>query len=137
GPGPRHVPLDLRTGRLQQPVVLDTRGARGHTGHAAEAGVDVFGEGTFQFDLTALGEIHEVDAPARGVHFLAPQLIRGAGRQAESTVDAFVEQLARRRVRSVETRFRHECSSWVVRSVVAVSWAETAAGAPVVDAVVV
>ena len=40
----RHVALDLRAHRLQQPVVLHARRARGHARHAAQAAVDVLGE---------------------------------------------------------------------------------------------
>jgi hypothetical protein len=42
--------------------------------------------------LRQLGD--QVDAPARGVHLLTPQGVRGARRQAESTVDTRVGQCA-------------------------------------------
>src|SRR5688572_23185187 len=35
---------------------------------------------------------HEVDAAARGIHFLAEQQIAWAGRKAEAAVDALVDQ---------------------------------------------
>ena len=53
-------------------------------------------------DLTTRRHLHEVDAPARGVHLLAPERVRRARRQAEAAVHAVVEQLLRRRVVVVE-----------------------------------
>ena len=59
-------------------------------------------KGPSRRDLALLGEVHQVDPAARGVHLLAPQLVGGAGRQAEAAVHAVVEQLARRRAVLVE-----------------------------------
>src|SRR3954454_14457253 len=87
--------LDLRPGRLDQPVVLHAGGARGHACHAAEAGVEVLhhrvGHG-----LALEPGLHQVDAAARGVHLLAPQGVRRAGGQAEPAVHAVADQFGRR-----------------------------------------
>jgi hypothetical protein len=53
-----------------------------------------------------LGEalVHEVDAPARGVHFLAEKNVGRAGRQAEAAVNALVYELLVRRAVIIEGR---------------------------------
>ena len=52
-------------------------------------------EGEIELDLALLDELHQVDAPAGRVHLVAPQRVGRARWQAESAVDAGVEQLAR------------------------------------------
>src|SRR6185437_5375100 len=97
----RVIALDLGAGVLDEPVVAYPGRAGRHTGHAAEAGVEVPDHRRAQrLALDAL--LHQVDAPARRVHFLAPQHVRGAGGQAESTVDAVVDQLEPGRVVVIE-----------------------------------
>src|SRR5690606_2240594 len=70
-------------------VVPDPGGAGGHARHAAQAPVEVGERGggrrTVREDL-----VHEHDPAPGRVHLLAPQLVGGAGRQAESAVDARV-----------------------------------------------
>ena len=46
--------------------------------------------------------VHEVDAPARGVHLLPEEDVGRAGRQAEAAVDAVVYEVFVRRVMVVE-----------------------------------
>ena len=73
---------------LDQAVVAHARRARGDACHAAEAAVEVLGDRRVQRDGAVEARVHQVDAPARGVHLLAPEHVGRAGRQAEAAVDA-------------------------------------------------
>ena len=90
--------LGPAAGGLDQPVVADPGGAGGDAGHAAQAAVQVLAAAAAaRGAVEDLGD--QVDAPAGRVHLLAPQLVGGAGRQAEPAVHAVrgqVPQLARR-----------------------------------------
>ena len=58
------------------------------------------------FDLLAMEpakaapipERNQIDAPPRGIGFLPPERVRGAGRQAEAAVDAVCDLIFQRRV---------------------------------------
>ena len=68
------------------------------------------------FDLLAMEpakaapipERNQIDAPPRGIGFLPPERVRGAGRQAEAAVDAVCDLIFQRRVVGVE-HTRHRC----------------------------
>jgi hypothetical protein len=91
--GGRAAALDRDARLLDQPVVLDAGGARGHARHAAQAAVEVLAHGVVQLDPPLLERRHQVDAPARGVHLLVPERVGRATRQAEAAVDAVGDQL--------------------------------------------
>ena len=80
--------LDSRARGLDQTVVAHARRTRGEARHAAEAAVEVLRHGRVQRDRPVETSVHEMDAPARRVHLLAPQHVRGARREAEPAVDA-------------------------------------------------
>src|SRR5690606_24621021 len=95
------VAFDLGAGLGDQGAVLDPGGAGADAGHAAQAGVEVADHGVGQrFAFQAV--LHQVDAAARGVHLLAPQLVGGAGGQAEPAVHAVVDEVQLRGVVGVE-----------------------------------
>ena len=48
------------------------------------------------------GEFHQVDAAARGIHFFVPENVGGTDRQAETAVDAVLDDLFGRRMVRVE-----------------------------------
>jgi hypothetical protein len=96
-------PLDLRTGRLDEPVVLHPGRAGRDAGHAAEAGVEVAHHGVGE-RLAVEARLHEVDPTARAVHLLAPERVGRAGRQAEAAVHAVRGELGGRRPVGVERR---------------------------------
>src|SRR5262249_13921000 len=76
-----------------QTVVLDSRGAGGHAGHATQAAVEVLDERVRQLDRALDEALHQPDPAARRVGLLLPERpVRGARRQAEATVDAVVDQ---------------------------------------------
>jgi hypothetical protein len=84
----------LWAGCLQQRVILNSRGASRHTGHAAETGIDVLNEAR-RIGLTPIApHLHQVDASSRRVGFQTPEEIGRARRQTEAAVDAVVEQIA-------------------------------------------
>src|SRR5262249_4058242 len=58
--------------------------------------VEVIDRGGGQRLLAVSDHPHQVDPAARRVHLLAPRLVGRTRRQAEPTVDAIVEQAARR-----------------------------------------
>jgi hypothetical protein len=109
GGGARHVSFDLRARSFDQLVVLDSGGADRHTGHAAEAGVEVMYGLRREGDLAFVDELHLVDAAARRVHFFAPEGVRGAGGQAEAAVDALVDERRGRRMVGIEGRMLVGC----------------------------
>ena len=100
---PLGVALDLRPCVLQQLVVLDARRTGGHAGHAAQTVVEVLHERARHLLVTLL---HQHDAPARGVHLLAPQHVGRAGGKAEAAVHAVVDQLELRCARVVVAAHR-------------------------------
>src|SRR6185437_12655834 len=63
--------------------------------HAAQAAVEVLGGGGVH-RRPVQDLVHQVDPAPRGVHLLAPQLVRGAGGQAEPAVHAVLRHLAQR-----------------------------------------
>jgi len=87
--------LHLDPGGLDDLVVLHAGRAGGHTGHAAQAGVEVLNH-LVAHRGTVLHLVDEVDPPARGVHLLPPQYVRRAGRQAEAAVHTVAEQVVQR-----------------------------------------
>jgi hypothetical protein len=98
--------LDLRPSRLYELIVLYTRRAGGHAGHAPQAQVEV-PDHRVVHRLFVEALVHEVDAPARGVHLLAEENVRRAGRQTEATVNAVVDETLVWRAMVVEGRERH------------------------------
>ncbi len=94
----RHVALNLRPHRLNQLVVLNARRAGRHAGHAAQALIHVQPEAVIERRLAVRGFLDHVNAPARRVHFLAPEHVSGTCGQAKATVHAVVDVLLLRRV---------------------------------------
>ena len=85
------APLDLCPGRLDEPVVLDTGRAGRHAGHTAKARIEMLHHRR-RHGLAIDAKPHQVDPPAWRVHFLVPQRIRGAGRQAEPAMHAIADE---------------------------------------------
>ena len=97
----RPAALDLPARVLDELVVLHARRARGHARHAAQAVVPRVDLREGHGPVLLVAGAHEHDAPARGVHLLAPQHVRRARRQAEAAVHAVVDQLGLGRVQGV------------------------------------
>ncbi len=98
--GPRVPLLDARAGALDQRSVLHTRRTRRHAGQAAEAVVHVRDERRREIGAAFHARLHQIDAPAWRVHFLAPEQIRGTRGEAEAAVDARVDAGDRGAVRA-------------------------------------
>ena len=90
-PGPRIGRLDIGAGMVDEMHVMHAGGTGGHAGQAREAAVDVldhFRRGR----LPALQHVlHQVDAPARRIEFVAEQEIGRAGGGAEAAMNAGAE----------------------------------------------
>src|SRR6185437_11424679 len=91
-----HMALDLRARRLDQHVVVHAGRACCHARHATQAVVHVLPELPVQRRFSRGGFLNHVNAPARRIHFLAPQNISRADRQAKPAVDALVNVLSLR-----------------------------------------
>ncbi len=79
----------------QQIAVRDARRTGGDASPATETAVEIrldVAGGQFAFEHV----LHQVDAASRRVHFLAQDLIRGAGRQAQSAMHARLDGLRHR-----------------------------------------
>ena len=98
------ISLDLGPRRLDQLVVLNAGRTCGHARHAAETAIEVLDHRRVQPNGALLGQLHQVDSPARRVHLLAPQQVRRAGRQTEAAMDAVGDQLRIWRVMGIEGR---------------------------------
>ncbi len=85
--------LDLRPSRFDELAVVNSRGAGGHTRHAAQAFVEMPDPFRVHGGSAFAGHLHQVNAPARGVHFLSPEHIRRAGGETKSAVHALVDNL--------------------------------------------
>ena len=97
----RPAALDLPARVLDELVVLHARRARGHARHAAQAVVPRVDLREGHRPVLLVAGAHEQDAPARGVHLLAPQDVRRARRQAEAAVHAVVDEARLGRVEGV------------------------------------
>ena len=62
---PRHLVLDALAGELDEPVVLNARGAGGEAGHAAKAAIEVFGDRAVELDRSLECCLHQPDPSAR------------------------------------------------------------------------
>src|SRR2546421_9396346 len=114
--------LDLRARRFDQLVVLHARWARGEARHAAEAMVEMADVGIRHLRVAFGAELHQVDPPARGIHFLPPGEVGRAGGEAEAAVHALVDQRRRRRVLRVEDRDRRHYTPPTNRPGESVPW---------------
>src|SRR5207247_6834922 len=65
--------LDVGPRLLDQPVVLDAGRTRRHTGHAAEAAVEVLDRAGGGSHRAVQESLHEVDPPARRISLLLPE----------------------------------------------------------------
>src|SRR5712692_6703353 len=107
---PRVIALNLRARGFDQFIVLYAGRARGHARHAAQTIVKVRHEGIGHLRLAIAGQFHQVNPPARGIHFFMPQTVRRASRQAEAAMHAFADQFHRGRVVIVEDQ--HSLRYW-------------------------
>src|SRR5918998_6399594 len=104
--GPAFVSaLDLLARGLDELVVLHAGWAGGNAGHAPEAQVPV-AHHLVVHRLLVEALVHQVDAPARGVHLFTEQHVSRARRQAEATMHALVYEGLVRRMVVVECRER-------------------------------
>ena len=116
--GAGDVAFDLGAGVFDELVVLDSRGAGGDAGHAAETVVDVLAEVLAEGSFARRGLVHHVDAAARGVHLFAPQDVGGASGKAKAAVDAGIDDLLLWRVVTVEGGRLRGCGDLDVRHLV-------------------
>jgi hypothetical protein len=103
------IAFDLRARSLNEFAVFDPGGAGGHTGHAAEAGIDMTDKCLVNFRFAFLSHFHQVNAAPRGIGFFTPQDVGGAGGQAEAAVNAFVDEFERGRLMRVESAGFRSC----------------------------
>jgi len=76
--------------RLDDLVVLHSGRARGHARHAAKAPVEVRGRRRRQ-RRPVQELVRQVDPAARGVHLLAPQLVRGTRGKTKTAMDTVID----------------------------------------------
>ena len=79
---------DLGASEFDELAVFDSRGAGGLAGAAIEAAVNVGDECVAEFEAALIDEGHLADASARGIGFIVPEAIGGAGVEAQAAVDA-------------------------------------------------
>ena len=77
---------------LDERRVLHAGRTRRDARHAAQAGVEVAHERRRHRRAPFEAGFHQIDAPARRIHLLAPQHVGRAGRQAEAAVHARVDE---------------------------------------------
>ncbi len=94
--------FDLRSSSFNQFSVIDTGGASRHAGHAAKTRIKVAHPFRVHGRVAFAGKLHQVDASARRVHFLVPEHVSRANRQAEAAMHAILNNLFRRRMMRVE-----------------------------------
>jgi hypothetical protein len=87
------MPLDLRTGLFDKPVVLDAGRTGGDAGHTPEASVEMCCHRIRELAALLESGAHQNDATPRRVHLLAPQHIGRTGRKAEATVHTVLDEL--------------------------------------------
>ena len=71
---------------LDQTVILHTRGAGCDTSHAAETCVDVTDKLVAKLSVVFETLSHQMNPSPWGVHFIVPEYVRRAYRQAEAAV---------------------------------------------------
>ena len=86
----RKIAFNLRTRSFDELAVIHSGRARGHAGHAAEAGVEVADPLGSHLRGAFGGQLHQIDATARRIHFLPPQNVSGTRGQTKTAVDALV-----------------------------------------------
>ncbi len=97
------MPLQLRARGLDQAVIFHSGGTRRDACHTAQALVEVPHVGIVHaVDLTFQAHLHQVNAAARRIHLLVPEQVGGTGGQAETAVNALVDQLVRRWMMRIE-----------------------------------
>ena len=89
--GARMMALDLSASGFDQFSVVDAGRAGGHASHAAEAGIEMADPLRVHGRATFAGEFHEIDAAAGRVHLFVPEDVSGADGQAETAVDALID----------------------------------------------
>src|SRR5208282_801051 len=99
------IALDLGACGFDQFVVLHSRGTRRQARHAAETVVHMVDERRIELDLPLFfqAELHQVDAPARRVHLLAPKCVGRTSSQTEAAVHTLIDQVGRRRMVRIES----------------------------------
>ena len=90
------LPFDLRPRGLDEFSVVHAGRARGHAGHTAEAAIEVADPIRIHIRGAFAGEFHQVDAAARGIHFLTPQNVSGARGQTKPAMDALFDDFVGR-----------------------------------------
>ena len=100
--GARDIAFHLGARVFDQLVVLHSRGAGGHAGHAAQAIVHMQAEALVERSVALGGLLHHVDAAAGRIHLLAPEHVGGAGGEAEAAMYAVLDQRCFRRLVGVE-----------------------------------
>ena len=86
----REIAFDLRARSFDELAVIHPGRARGHASHTAEAGVKMADPLGSHLRRSFGGELHQVDAAARRIHFLAPENVRGTRGQTKTAVNALV-----------------------------------------------
>jgi hypothetical protein len=96
------MPFDLRASSFNQFSVIHSRRASRHASHAAEAGIEMADPLRIHRSVAFAGKLHQVDSAARRVHFLVPEHVSRANRQAEAAMHAILDNLFRRRMMRVK-----------------------------------
>ena len=99
------VMLDDRPRFFDERRIAHAGRARRFARHASEAGIEVLDERLSNANAALGPRLHQVDAPARGIHFPSEEQITGTGRQTEAAMHAFVHQRRQGRER-LESGFR-------------------------------
>src|ERR687889_99002 len=97
--------LDLLARGLDELVVLHAGRAGRNAGHAPQAQIPV-ADHLVVHRLLVEALVHQVDAPARGVHLFPEQHVSRARRQAEAAMHALVYEVLVRRMVVIESRER-------------------------------
>ncbi len=112
----REIAFDLSACGFDKLSVIHAGRAGGHASHAAEAGVEVADPLGSHLCGAFGGELHQIDAPARRIHFLPPQNVGRAHGQAKAAVHALINDGVGGRMMRVKSgrkrigKRRHETS---------------------------
>src|ERR1700674_341944 len=103
--------FDLRARSFDEFSVVNTGRARRHASHAAQTAIEVAHPRRIHLRGTLARHLHQINPPARRIHFLPPQHIGGTHWQTKSAVHALFDDLVRRRMVRVEgaRAFRFWC----------------------------
>src|SRR3546814_5135327 len=91
---------------IDQMHIVHARGAGRHARQARQAAVDMLDDLSSGFTLVLEHVLHQVNAPARAVEFIAKQNIGGTGGGAETAMHAFADHRSEEHTSELQSLMR-------------------------------